>query len=56
MGDIKHPEVIGIAGNCKGKVKVASNSDELLSCLREIGDSGKNIYLVAQTTFIVIIG
>ena len=51
MGDSTHPEVTGIAGNCSGKVLVASNSSQLREILKGLENEENDIFLVAQTTF-----
>ncbi len=51
-GDRNHPEVIGIAGHCKGEYHVFKNQDELeklLNSERQIAQ--KNVCMVSQTTF-----
>ena len=49
-GDASHPEVQGIVGHTKGKVKVFANLEELEKTLPELLQQ-KSIYVVAQTTF-----
>ena len=49
-GDASHPEVQGIVGHTKGKVKVFANLEELEKMLPELLQQ-ESIYVVAQTTF-----
>ena len=49
-GDASHPEVQGIVGHTKGKVKVFANLEELEKTLPGLLQQ-KSIYVVAQTTF-----
>ena len=49
-GDAAHPEVQGIVGHTKGKVKVFANLEELEKMLPELLQQ-ESIYVVAQTTF-----
>ncbi len=49
-GDENHPEVRGIVGHTRGKVKVFNGLDELEKISREI-PSDTLLYAVAQTTF-----
>ena len=49
-GDATHPEVQGIVGHTKGKVKVFANLEELEKMLPELLQQ-ESIYVVAQTTF-----
>ena len=51
MGDNTHPEVAGIAGNCIGKVIVASDSFELSVILKDLKADASELFLIAQTTF-----
>lgn len=49
-GDAAHPEVQGIVGHTKGKVRVFANLDELEAMRGELAQQ-ESIYVVAQTTF-----
>ena len=49
-GDASHPEVQGIVGHTKGKVRVFANLDELEAMGGELAQQ-ESIYVVAQTTF-----
>ena len=49
-GDAAHPEVQGIVGHTRGKVKVFANLEELEKMLPELLQQ-ESIYVVAQTTF-----
>ncbi|MEG1777961.1 MAG: 4-hydroxy-3-methylbut-2-enyl diphosphate reductase, partial [Angelakisella sp.] len=54
MGDSAHPEVIGIAGNAKGKVIILKTADELENTVRNMEDNSKKVFVLAsQTTFMV---
>lgn len=50
VGDAAHPEVQGIVGHTKGKVRVFANLDELEAMRGELAQQ-ESIYVVAQTTF-----
>lgn len=51
-GDAKHPEVMGIAGCCRGEHYVFANGEELGKILRDNPDLGKKeLLMCAQTTF-----
>ena len=50
VGSESHPEVQGIVGHTKGKVKVFANLEELEKMLPELLQQ-ESIYVVAQTTF-----
>ena len=49
VGDIRHPEVIGILGDAKGESRAVTSLEELRAVLRE--DPRKTYTMVAQTTF-----
>ncbi len=53
IGDEKHPEIIGILGNCEDNFKVVANYAETLEFLNVYEGEGKGytISIVAQTTF-----
>ena len=51
-GDSSHPEVIGIMGFVKGKVRVVNSLDELNALIEREKSFGENkLIVVAQTTF-----
>lgn len=52
-GNIEHPEVKGIIGNCKKNFYVAKDIDELKKILHNIYMVGKQYTFVSQTTFSV---
>lgn len=47
IGDPKHPEIIGIAGWCRGEVHILSTEEEIA----HLPDSAKDALVVSQTTF-----
>lgn len=51
VGDIAHPEVVGIVGNAENNYFIAKDLDELKIILHNIKDKGEEFLLVAQTTF-----
>lgn len=53
IGDAKHPEVIGIVGNCRDRCKVVADLSEARAFLDEYlgGKRSDSVSLVAQTTF-----
>lgn len=52
-GNIEHPEVKGIIGNCENKFFVAKDIDELKKIVHNIYDAEDTFTFVAQTTFSV---
>ena len=52
-GNIEHPEVQGIIGNCKNKFYVAKDIDELKKIVHNIYDEEDIFTFVSQTTFSV---
>ena len=51
-GDIRHPEVEGIVGFCRGRWKAFKNQEELDLILQNPGEiAHQEVVLVAQTTF-----
>lgn len=52
-GNIEHPEVQGIIGNCKNKFYVAKDIDELKKIVHNIYSEDELYTFVAQTTFSV---
>ncbi len=49
VGDVRHPEVIGILGDAKGEYRAVTSLEELRALLRE--DPALSYTMVAQTTF-----
>lgn len=49
IGDVRHPEVIGILGDAKGEYRAATDMEELKAVLRE--NPSLSYTMVAQTTF-----
>ncbi|MBQ7015105.1 MAG: bifunctional 4-hydroxy-3-methylbut-2-enyl diphosphate reductase/30S ribosomal protein S1 [Clostridia bacterium] len=52
-GNIEHPEVKGIIGNCKNKFYVVKDIDELKKIVHNIYSEDEQITFVSQTTFSV---
>ena len=52
-GNIEHPEVKGIIGNCENKFFVAKDIDELKKIVHNIYDAEDTYTFVSQTTFSV---
>lgn len=51
IGNAKHPEVVGIAGNAKKSFYVANDIDELKNLINNIYNDSEHYDLVAQTTY-----